>query len=1576
MAKKLNKKVAVIGIVFLVLIVLGGAALAWRQFYHRDPERNLEIARQAAADGDYERAEKAFGRAYAFGKSDAFKIDRLFEMAEFHLIHNEQHEANWPKAVSCWRTVLNIAPKNVPARQKMLQYFYDMADSGTTAAWKNVHDDAKELIEIDKAKGEEVDTKLLEAFGRACLSIAQQGGTTNRKEFLDQALSSFETLVQQEPGTASHYSYLADAILLEGVLTEQSGVMGAGQKAQTAALEKLDEAITKADDKAEAQATRFGFDLQLVGNDPNGVEALRAKMEDFMKGTSPSPRFLTILSQAYELPGNSDAKSELNRAIEAAQQARRLAPDEFEYGYRMALLLYRKGSAFGDEAAMADAIALVEELKKSPQAQDVPGPRQGRNLAYRNALNVFLVERYLDKAFAHPEEAETWTQKAEPLINQIRQYFGGSSEHRVVQQWEGILALAKGKQDAGVRLLYRAYEQAKAQDAPDQPSTIDPALCVALARVAQQEGQIGLQREFLEKALRNRTRIVLSKPSLLLDYAELIARFQTPQTWQQVAILVNGYQQRYGANEQSKILFTNAALALGDEESVKKAIAALPESSLERKSLEIRFVTSQIAGVARQITGLEQEGKKIPEETRKKLDTLRSHQRQLLLEMIEADPDKIDTGMLYSVSIYDLNNQKEAEAKALLGAYLARKPDAFLLKVLRKAIEEPDHTAIPAERYAEIQMEIIETLSTPKLRALAKAELFQTKGDYEKAMEMLKEAATADKDDDGDVVQQQFDLAIDNEDIKTAEDLLRTMRTRNLDGCEGNVSAAQVELLKKNYSLALRRLEEALTLKPLNSFAHFLKSRIYEAMDNTDEALKSCQQAMEMNLLSGQYAKNYASLLFKRNTALGARVTPTQQNELVQVIERAMALNPTDWQLQSVYAEVISNQTPDQAIAIRQRLLQSRPNVANAIMLGNLALRMVETERDPAKKTGLIELSGKAYIQALQIDPDNEEARAAYANYLSQTRQTREAEAFLQGDKNLLWRYYLQNSQFDRAEELLIRLHREDAKDASVVRGLVLTSEGKGNRINMKKYLDVMASLELDKDNELWLLQKYLDAGYADEVDHKLASFKERHPQEKVALLLEAWSKMTKGQLSEALTLTNSYLESTSENAGAWRLRGRLYRLMNEPRKAIDDLQRSKSITPNAAISLELATIYSEIGQVDAAIGELVNGLASPQAPMQMRSMLESLYQRNKRFSDLEKFYTQTLEKFPDDPYWSMQAGKFYLSQKNNARAVSALKNAWEGYVRQNVPNPTAFSLYFEAMIQNRQYNDAFTLASGLVDGPLAPLAYGYMAQSQFQQGQKEKAEDLFFAALDRSQGSDAIQEKLLSMMLATVGKESAVRWSQKYSEALPNLLLSYRLAVMDEQYNRGIEMIDKCLSSVRPSAPEWTNFALKKANLLVMAYSKTADKEYMSRAVTLFKQRLERYPDNPSVLNNLAYMLTVNDDQLDQALEYARQAHQKEPGNPVYLDTYAFAQYKNGKFEEAQQNLLRAMQLTEISQEPIPWDMYNHLGLVQEKLGHIDKAIDSYRKAMDAEPKAPEKELNEIQDRLTKLKQQAGMPG
>jgi len=165
----------------------------------------------------------------------------------------------------------------------------------------------------------------------------------------------------------------------------------------------------------------------------------------------------------------------------------------------------------------------------------------------------------------------------------------------------------------------------------------------------------------------------------------------------------------------------------------------------------------------------------------------------------------------------------------------------------------------------------------------------------------------------------------------------------------------------------------------------------------------------------------------------------------------------------------------------------------------------------------------------------------------------------------------------------------------------------------------------------------------------------------------------------------------------------------------------------------------------------------------------------------------------------------------------------------------------------------------------------------------------------------------------------------------------------------------------------EWLLLSMRKANIYTMAYAQTADEQYMQQAMSLMEKLLERMPNNQTVLNNLAYMLADNNQQLEKALEYSRRACQIDMSNPIYLDTYAYILCLLGRYEEARQALLRAIQLHEARNEPIPWEVHKHIGMAQEGLGRKSEALAAYRKSLDA-PGIPTKEKESIEKKIQEL--------
>ncbi|MCE5187212.1 MAG: DUF3808 domain-containing protein [Planctomycetaceae bacterium] len=1597
MAKKINRKVAVIGIVLFVLFVAACAGYLVHRSIQRNPERALEKGRAALAAGDYKKAEGFLGTAYYYGKTDQFQIDRLFELADFHLIQNDQHEADWTKALGCWKQIITNDPQNIAARKKLLDFYFQAADAGSAALWKDVYDNTSKIIEVLKTQNLEPDTALLKTHCRALLAMADRGETTNRRSLLEQATASLNQLAEQQPQDQETYRLLADAASIEGKLDELSGVIDASSKSKEKALAWLAKGIEQSDDKVTAAANLFFYKRQTLTNDPNQLKALRAEIETYAQQIQPNDKFWIAISSLYEIPADAAPEAELNRAIEAVRQAAQLKPQNVEYALRMARLLYRKGSAFNDADALSDAVATASAALAWPDAQNIPGPLNGRNRSYRFALNTFLADSYLQQILlsespVSESDKKALLEKTEQSVAQIN-HFLGSTDNPIAEKYAGLLMLVKGQREQGIRLLYKTYERSRALDKPNELSNVDPLLCVVLAQMMKEDNQIGLQHEFLDRALRNSTPIIFQNPRLMLDYADIVAKLGS---WSVVSELAGSYQNRYGTTQRSLRLLIEATIGEGlnlfaqqkpetAESKFKTAAELLGSAELSKEAqleLQLQLAISRVGLLQRNSTAASSADQ--PALTAAQIEQLKQYRKQrdqLMTQILQSCPGVLKPQTLYVTCVDLMRNGQKAQAIAFLDQYLPAHPDMLNLKVLRAQTDTEDPLNLSSEQMATLQEQVYQTIEDPKLRTLALSQFYRTHDRRDDALKVIA-ALSGEAAQEPDILRERFEIALEKEDTAAAEGLLGSLRSKNADGCEGTLNAAQLEIMKKNYPLALRRLDECVALKPLDSTIYFLKSQIYQQQQDFQPACESATKAVQMNPQNPVFARNLASVLFARNSGLGTKVTVEQKNEAQRAITNAMILNPSDWQLQSVYAESIQLQAPDDALRIRKNLLESYPNASNAVMLGNMAQRMAASEWDPAKKSGLIETAGKSFEKAIALDPDYQPARQAYADYLQMTKKEDQAVELIKDDENMLWKFYLRNGQFENAAELLGKLIQKTPEDPMLLRGLIMATEGQGDRGKMKGYLDQLAKVDTSKDTELLILQKYLDIGFEAEAEQRLAGFKERYPNEKAALLIEAWIQMGQGQLDEAMTLTNRYLEGDTNHAGAWRLRGRLDRLMNQPQKAIDDLQRSKSLQDTPAIRIELATVYMEARQTSAAIGELTSGLENPQAPIQMRLMLERIYAQNQQTSNLEKLYKDCLTKYPESVFWHSRAGRFYMSTGQLAAAQPLFQKAWDLSRKQGPGDMAVLFNTLDCLCQMKKYDEAFSLASGLIDTDFAPVAYAYIGQIQVQKQQKDKAIESFGKALDRIQGDETLQQVVLGKMITNVGEEPVNQWVAASLAANPKSLSTHllvsQLAQSKGLFNKALESVEQCLTIAGKEHPAWLGLMIKKANLMIQVYSNTSDAAYLRQSIDLFKTILEIQPENVSVLNNLAYLLADNNQDLDVAVDYARKAYQREPGNAVYLDTYGFAQCKKGQYADAERNLLRAIELYERAQIDIPWDLYKHLGMAREGLGRAKQAAEAYQQAIDLsadsmgdkKQEIPATEKQKMQELIQKLQQ------
>jgi tetratricopeptide (TPR) repeat protein len=210
----------------------------------------------------------------------------------------------------------------------------------------------------------------------------------------------------------------------------------------------------------------------------------------------------------------------------------------------------------------------------------------------------------------------------------------------------------------------------------------------------------------------------------------------------------------------------------------------------------------------------------------------------------------------------------------------------------------------------------------------------------------------------------------------------------------------------------------------------------------------------------------------------------------------------------------------------------------------------------------------------------------------------------------------------------------------------------------------------------------------------------------------------------------------------------------------------------------------------------------------------------------------------------------------------------------------------------------------------------------------------------------------------------------QKSPDSIAANIAMFSVAKLNGEYNSALSYIDKCLKVTPLDSPKRNDYAIEKARVLQAAYTKTSDNEYLNRSIAEYKSLLSKMPTNTSVLNNLAYMLAENEQNLEEALTYAEKVYEIAPNRADFLDTYAYVLYKNEKYEEAAQHVQASRQLFEQNNIPVPWDVFEHLGMIKEKLEERAEAADAYRQALkiggDNLPDSTKQRLNSAIERLT----------
>jgi len=102
-------------------------------------------------------------------------------------------------------------------------------------------------------------------------------------------------------------------------------------------------------------------------------------------------------------------------------------------------------------------------------------------------------------------------------------------------------------------------------------------------------------------------------------------------------------------------------------------------------------------------------------------------------------------------------------------------------------------------------------------------------------------------------------------------------------------------------------------------------------------------------------------------------------------------------------------------------------------------------------------------------------------------------------------------------------------------------------------------------------------------------------------------------------------------------------------------------------------------------------------------------------------------------------------------------------------------------------------------------------------------------------------------------------------------------------------------------------------------------------------------FPDDPEVANSFGYFLAEKGQDLELAEGLVREALAADPGNGAYLDSLGWVMYRNGRFEEAFDYLIQAVNV--LPDDPV---ILEHLGIVLKNQGQLTESREVLQRALN----------------------------
>ncbi len=600
---------------------------------------------------------------------------------------------------------------------------------------------------------------------------------------------------------------------------------------------------------------------------------------------------------------------------------------------------------------------------------------------------------------------------------------------------------------------------------------------------------------------------------------------------------------------------------------------------------------------------------------------------------------------------------------------------------------------------------------------------------------------------------------------------------------------------------------------------------------------------------------------------------------------------------------------------------------------------------------GRSELATKAieeYRLAIEADPTSEYLTAGLAELYAKTGRIRdavlEAQDILKRDPNnleahkLLGRIYLRSLGPDVQEnssgsQNVLKLAIEQYEDIikiepdNVDDHLLLGRLYRLNNDLQKAENEFKTAVKLEPDSEeavTTLAYLYNEEGDSARAVGVLSSIPDVGRSAKLYSALGYTYEQQK-QYKQAIDAYRHAIELDRDNLDA--IRGLAQNLMNDGQTeaALEQYKIIADANPeDAQTYLRIAEIYRKSGKFDLALDSLKKAESMVQDSIEVPYNIAAVYQAQGRYDEASQVLQDLLKKTekPDSSYsqgernnravFLERLGTIYRDNSNSQAALDTFRkmltlgddNAVRGYQQ-----------LIDTHREARQWQQATDVA-----------------KEATQKLPKDRGLKMVYAAQVADMGQpDLGLQQVKSLLTGTADdREVYITLAQMCSRL--------------KRWPEAEAALDKAEQlSAKPDDKEYVYF------LRGSTYER--QKKY-EPAEEMFRKVLGTNPQNATALNYLGYMLADRGVRLDEALNFIKKAVDLDPANGAYLDSLGWAYFKLGKYDVAEENLLKASQriATDPTVQDHLGDLYQKTGRLKLAAAHWERALNEWDKTVAAE--------------------------